>query len=125
MKSGTGYFSGFTLIEVLVALAIIAIALGAGLRAAAVTTDNTLALRERTLAHWVAENQLARLRVAPELPPLGRMDGEAEQAGERFIWLAVVESTPNPNFRRVVLSVRRQDSALILAELQGFATGRR
>lgn len=125
MSRTPGRANGFTLIEVLVALAVVAVALGAGLRAAAVATDNTLALRERTLARWVAENELSRIRVLPELPSIGQGDGETEQGGERFVWQASVESTPNPNFRRIVLRVRRQESTFILAEVQGFTVGRR
>lgn len=116
---------GFTLIEVLVALAVVAIALGAGLRAAIVTTDNAMTLREKTLAQWVAENELTRLRLLPGLPPSGQLDGEIEQAGIPFVWQASIENTPNPNFRRIVLRVHKPGSRHLLAELQGFATGRR
>lgn len=125
MSGAPGRISGFTLIEVLVALAVVAVALGAGLRAAAVATDNTLALRERTLARWVAENELNRIRVRPGLPAPGQSDGEAEQGGQRFVWQASVETTPNSNFRRIVLRVRHPESAFILAEAQGFTVGGR
>ena len=75
---------GFTLLETLVALAIIAIALGASFRALGMATQTTDELRYRLLADWVAENRLAALRASPGLPQLGTRQAEATQAGETF-----------------------------------------
>lgn len=116
---------GFTLIEVLVALAIVTIALAAALRAAATTADNDLALRERTLARWVGENALAQIRLLTTLPPAGERSGESRQADRIFVWQATIETTPNPNFRRVHVKVRAIESPNFIAEVQGFALGDR
>src|SRR4030095_14313341 len=96
---------GFTMVEILVALAILAIALTAGMRALAQATDTASALKARTLALWVAQNRLAAAQIATPWPALGTYDGDATQAGARFVWKAVVATTPNPAFRRIEIMV--------------------
>ena len=112
---------GFTLLECLVALAIIAVALSAALRSMGSSAQTTLALREHTLAQWVAQNHLAQLRAEQAWPALGRSEGEALQAGQRFVWVQEVEPTPNPLFRRVEIRVLSEDGAQPLTTLSGFA----
>jgi general secretion pathway protein I len=97
---------GFTLIEVLVALAIVAIALGAGLRAAAVLTDNADRLASVSQAQWCADNQLTGLRLAHTLPGIGDADFTCEQLGRTYQGQLQTRPTPNPNFRRVDAVVR-------------------
>jgi len=112
---------GFTLVEILVALAIVAIALAAGMRALAQATDSASALKERTLALWVAQNRLAAAQVASPWPPLGNTSGDAEQAGTRFVWQASVTTTPNPAFRRIDITVAAPGTPdYALAKLTGF-----
>ena len=123
MKLSTA--AGFTLIEVLVSLAILSIALGAGLRAAAVALDNTAELKERTLARWAGKNQLARLQLQTDLPALGLTSGQVHQGPFDFLWKVEIESTPNPDFRRATVTIQRPDSAHTLSSLQGFVVGRR
>lgn len=92
---------GFTLVEVMVALAVVAITLGAGLKAAGALTDNAARLTDTMAAQWCADNQLALLTLTRQFPPVG--DGEflCEQAGQTYRGVLVVRPTPNPNFRRV------------------------
>jgi len=116
---------GFTLIEVLVSLSILAVALGAGLRAAAVALDNNAELKERTIARWVGRNQLARLQVQATLPGIGVTTGEVHQGPYDFVWKTVVETTPNPDFRRASVSVQRPNSTHSLYQVEGFVVGRR
>jgi general secretion pathway protein I len=92
---------GFTLLEVMVALAIVAIALAAGLRAAGVLTDNAARLGDVTAAQWCADNQLTALRLARAFPGVGDSDFSCEQLGRTYAGTLVVRPTPNPNFRRV------------------------
>ena len=92
---------GFTLIEVLVALAVVAIALGAGLRAAGVLTDNAERLSEVIAAQWCAENQLTALRVSRTFPGVGDADFSCEQLGRTYAGKLVTRPTFNPSFRRV------------------------
>jgi general secretion pathway protein I len=93
--------SGFTLLEVLVALTVVAIALGAGLRAAGVLTDNAQRLTEVTAAQWCAENELVTLRLAGRFPGIGEEEFVCEQLGRTYRGTLVTRATPNPNFRRV------------------------
>lgn len=92
---------GFTLLEVLVALAIVAIALGAGLRAAGVLTDNAARLADVVAAQWCAENELTALRTSRVFPGVGEADFTCEQLGRSYPGQLVTRPTPNPNFRRV------------------------
>lgn len=96
---------GFTLIEILVALAIIAVALAAGMRSVAQSTDVATALKYRTLALWVAQNRLAAEQLAIPWPGIGTSQGNALQANAPFIWRETVGSTPNPGFRRIEITV--------------------
>jgi general secretion pathway protein I len=92
---------GFTLIEVLVALGIVAIALVAGLQATAALTNNAQRQSDVLLAHLCAENELGRLRLAGQLPQVGDAEVECVQAGQAFSLRVKVSPTPNPNFRRI------------------------
>lgn len=93
--------AGFTLIEVLVALGIVAIALVAGLHATTALTLNAQRQSDVLLAHVCAENELTRLRLARQMPGVGDSDLACEQAGHSFAVRLSVSPTPNPNFRRV------------------------
>jgi general secretion pathway protein I len=96
---------GFTLVEVLVALAITAIALVAGLKATAALTDNAGRQATVLLAQICAENRLTELRLARQLPGVGDSTVECPQAGRQFQVAQRVRPTPNPNFRRVEAAV--------------------
>ncbi len=92
---------GFTLIEVLVALAIVAITLGAGMKAAGSLTFNTARLAEVTASQWCADNQLTALKLARRTPDIGDGDFSCDQLGRTYAGKLIVRPTPNPNFRRV------------------------
>ena len=96
---------GFTLVEVLVALAITAIALVAGLKATAALTDNAGRQDTVLLAQICAENRLTELRLARQLPGVGDTTIDCPQAGRVFQVAQIVRPTPNPNFRRVEAAV--------------------
>ncbi|TMG74645.1 MAG: type II secretion system protein GspI, partial [Betaproteobacteria bacterium] len=78
---------GFTLVEILVALAVLAIALTAAGHSLGTAVDTTAALRERTLARWVAEDRLSELELRNEWPSLDTKEGDAEMGGRRFHWI--------------------------------------
>ena len=111
---------GFTLLECLVALAILAIALTSALRATGSTAQSAATLKEHTLASWVAQNHLAELRANEDWPGIGSRKGEEEQAGRLYRWQETVEQTPNPLFRRVDVQVFEPDGQRPLATLSGF-----
>ena len=96
---------GFTLIEVLVAIAILAVSLAASVRAGGSAIRTAEDLRQRTLASWVAENRLAELRAHRIWPPIGEDSGELTMAGESLRWQQSVSATPNPTFRRIEINV--------------------
>ena len=93
--------SGFTLIEVLVALAIVAIALVAGLQATTALTNNAVRQSDVLLAQLCAENELIRIRLSRQLPDVGDSSTACEQAGRALRVTVSVRPTPNPQFRRV------------------------
>jgi general secretion pathway protein I len=111
---------GFTLLEVLVALAIIAIALAATARVTGVATDGSAQVKERMFATWIAQNRLAELTARHDFPDLGRHSGEATQAGRKFTWEEIVGPTPNDNFRRVEIQVRAAGQDHVAATLVGY-----
>ena len=111
---------GFTLVEILVALALVGVALAAGMRALAQAADGAGTLKARTLALWVAQDRLAVAQLAPALP-LGATQGDAVQAGMSFQWRVSVGGTPNPGFRRVDIVVSEPASPdYALARLTGY-----
>jgi general secretion pathway protein I len=92
---------GMTLIEVLVALAIVAITLAAGFKAAGGLTVNAQRLTDLTTAQWCAENQLVSLKLNKTWPSVGDSDIQCRQLGRELAGSLQVKSTPNPNFRKV------------------------
>ena len=96
---------GFTLFEVLVALAIIAIAMTAVMRASAQASQGAYELRQRMLAGWVAQNKMAELAAYQTWPGVGTTSGKESQAGIDFSWQEEISSTPNPLFRKVLVTV--------------------
>ncbi len=113
--------SGFTLVEVLVALAILAVALAAGFRSVAQSADSATALKARTLALWVAQNRLAAAQLETPIPAVGEQSGSEVQAGTTFIWRAAVSGTPNPAFRKIEISVADPSAPdYVLTRLVGY-----
>ena len=92
---------GFTLIEVLVALTILAVTLGAGIKAAGTLTNNAQRLADVSAAQWCADNQLVALKLGRQFPGVGDADFSCEQLGRTYRGKLIVRPTPNPNFRRV------------------------
>lgn len=104
---------GFTLVEVLVALAIIAIALTAGLQATSALTNNALRQSTVLLAHVCAENEMVKARLARQMPDIGDSTVACVQAGREFVVNVSVLPTPNPSFRRVDAQVVEGSSAVL------------
>lgn len=104
--------AGFTLIEVLVALGIVAIALMAGLRATDSLSRNASRQSTQWLAQICAENEFVRLRLSRQVPPVGESNTPCTQAGMNLQVNLSVQVTPNPNFRRI-------DARVVQIEAQG------
>ncbi|MCB2016240.1 MAG: type II secretion system minor pseudopilin GspI [Hydrogenophaga sp.] len=92
---------GFTLIEVLVALAIVAVALAAGTQATSALTRAASRQSDQWLAQLCAENELIRIRLQAQMPGTGESTTECQQAGQVMQVHVLRAPTPNPNFRRV------------------------
>ncbi|HKX41265.1 MAG TPA: type II secretion system minor pseudopilin GspI [Burkholderiaceae bacterium] len=105
---------GFTLIEVLVALTIVAITLGAGIKAAGALANNGQRLADVSAAQWCADNQLTGLRLAQATPGIGDSDFACTEFGLDYIGKLVARPTPNPLFIRVDATVSGQDGLPIL-----------
>jgi len=113
--------AGFTLLEVLVALAIIAVALTAALRGAIALTSNAHDVDLKLYAILVAENQLLELRFGRKQVGVGESQFDCEQGGVVFLCTQSVTATPNPFFRRIEVHVAtRGDGAREFADLTGL-----
>lgn len=93
------------MIEVLVALAIIAVALAASLRAVGALATGEADLHRRLLAGWSADNELAQLRLTHTWPELGSRSFDCSQGNLKLVCTDAVSATPNPIFRRVEVFV--------------------
>lgn len=98
---------GFTLIEVLVALAIVSIALFAGTQAVSSLLSGAERQSDTLLAHTCAENELFKVRLSRQMPSVGNSEQSCEQAGRNYLVRIEVRPTPNPSFRRVDARVSR------------------
>ncbi len=100
---------GFTLLEVLIALAILAIALAAAIKGVSSHVANLAYLKERSLAHWVGLNALTELRVSGQWPKSGEIKGDETMAGREFKWLIKVTEVEGGDVRRIDLTVMPED----------------
>ena len=113
---------GFTLIEVLAALIIVAIGMLAVIKGVNETVRNAAYLRDKTLAHWIAMNRLAELRLAGRVPEVAKTDGDLEFAGQKWRWKMSVTQTQVKSMRRIDINVRRDGmpERSSLAAITGF-----
>jgi general secretion pathway protein I len=113
---------GFTLVEVVVALAIVAVGMLAVFKTIGDTINNVSTLRDRSFAAWIADNQITELRLSGQMPSVDETAGDLEYAGRRWYWVAKVSQTPVDGLRRIDVRVRREgdaeDSSLV--SLAGF-----
>ena len=96
---------GFTLLETMVALAVVGIAMAAAMRSTRFAVDAVTDLRTRTAAAWVAQNVSNQLLASHLFPEPGALDGEVSEGMQRFRWRQEVTATPNYSFRRVEIKV--------------------
>jgi general secretion pathway protein I len=98
--------SGFTLVEVLVALVLVAVGVAALLTALNSAATSTGYLRDKAFAHWVATNRIVETRLATNPPANGITTGEVEFAGQRWQWRQTIANADFPSLRRIDVSVR-------------------
>ncbi len=111
---------GFTLLEVLIALAIIAIAMAAVMRASAQSATNAAYLGERTLAHWVAMNKLMEFQLQNTWPSVGETKGTYDMANAEWRWIGAVAATEDEAVRRMDVKVYARDGKEPLAVVIGY-----
>jgi general secretion pathway protein I len=113
---------GFTLIEVVVALAILGIGMLAVFKTIGDTVNNVEVLRDRSFAQWIADNRITEVRLTGEMPSVEDTAGEVEFAGRQWHWVSTVSQTQVRGLRRIDVSVRRDedpdDSSIVT--LSGF-----
>jgi general secretion pathway protein I len=114
--------AGFTLMEMLVAVAVLAIALGAIIGNAARYADSAAGLRDKSIALFVARNRMAELDLSRTWPATGRANEDVEMGGIKWVWRTEVKTTPDPTLRRVDVRVEKKDdkSGVAFATLSGF-----
>jgi general secretion pathway protein I len=100
---------GFTLIEVLAALVIVALGMLGVIQAVTQTARNGTYLREKTLAHWIAMNVITERRLLPSPPDVSESSDEVEFAGQRWRWTMTVTQTEVESLRRMDVAVRPAD----------------
>ena len=114
---------GFTLIEVMVALTIIAIALGALLNTSGTQASSASYLKQKTLAHWVAANELTQIRISKEFPDIGDERGSTEMANKEWYWIRTTKKTADDNARQVSFTMYADDEyEKNLTSLIGYIT---
>lgn len=101
---------GFTLIEVLAALVIVALGMLGVIEAVTQTARNGTYLRDKTLAHWIAMNLITEQRLQSSPPEVTKSSDEVEFAGQRWRWTMVVTQTQVDSLRRMDVSVRRAEA---------------
>ena len=111
---------GFTLMEILVALAIVGIGLAALVGASARATREASGLRDRTFAGWVAQNVLAEIRLSPETLDAGTRSGEEMLGGERWEWTAEITPAVVPQLRHIAIQVRPENTEGSVVTLTAF-----
>lgn len=102
--------TGFTLLETLIALAVISLALGAAVRASAFGAQRAHDLQQRTLGGWVASNVVNEVLAMRDFPEMGAVEGKSKMGAFEFNWVREVGPTPNLSFRRMEVKVYPADT---------------
>ena len=118
MLTSKNKHSGFTLVEVLVALFIIGIGMAAAISIFTSTTVNTSYLHDKSFSYWVAQNQLAEIEALNSPPPIGTATGDEKLADTTWYWTRKVEKTEDPDTNRIELTVRKEKNK----KAQNYAT---
>lgn len=120
MVDGRRRTAGFTLVEVMVALAIAAISLAAVAAATSQMADAAYSMQQRTYASWIAQNRITRMRLANAVPEVSKSNGEVSYAGQEWRWTATVSETGVENLYRVDVEVALADADDPVRTVTGF-----
>lgn len=111
---------GFTLIEVMVSLVIVAIALTGISVTMGGMLNTATTLRDRTYASWIAQNKIVEIRAAGAVPELGESNGEVDYANSQWEWRAVIAETGVEDLLRIDVSVSRPGAETPIRTVTGF-----
>jgi len=111
---------GFTLLETLVAMAVLAISMVAVIQTAGSSVTAQNHLQEKIYAEWVALNQLTRMQVAAEVPRVGKYEGTEKMAGRQWRWFAQVQATSNPFLLKADVQSGPVDQQQYLMSVTGY-----
>jgi len=111
---------GFTLIEVMVALVIVALSLGAITAAVGQMADAAISMQRRTYASWIGLNRITEMRLANVVPEVDESDGEVTYAGQEWLWTATVSETGVENLFRVDVVVSLAATGDVIRTVTGF-----
>lgn len=113
--------SGFTLLEVLIALTIISLALGALISTSGSQANSAGYLKQKSIAHWVAMNEITQLQIEQAFPGKGDTKGSSEMAGNEWYWTRTVKETEDENSRQVEFKIYLdEDRESSLSRLIGY-----
>lgn len=114
--------AGFTLIEVIVALVVVGLGMLAVIQTVSQTAKNASYMRDKTIAHWIAMNQLTQVRLQPNPPAVDKSSDEVKMAGRDWRWTMVVTQSPVESIRRIEVRVRPSEApeTSSLAFITGF-----
>lgn len=113
--------AGFTLLEVIVALAVVSLGIIAAFNLIVQISTGSIHMKERTFGSWVANNEITRIRLSGEFPDVSEFDGDVEFAGREYRWRANVSETGVDQLRRVDLEVAyAEDPDVVVASSVGF-----
>ena len=108
MRTNPTQCRGFTLFEILIALAVLAIALGAITKMASSQSLNTAHLLDKSFAHWLAMNKISELQLTAEWPAKGKKEGDEEMGPRSWHWVRSISETPDNRVRQVDIAIYRE-----------------
>ena len=111
---------GFTLLEVLVALTIVALSLTAVAASMSQMIDAATTMRDRTYASWIAQNKITELRLANVVPEVGTSSGELEFGNADWEWRVVISESGIEDFMRIDVSVSLLGEEYVIRTVTGF-----
>ena len=120
MKASTQPTKGFTLIEVMVALTIVAFSLTAVAASMSQMIDAATTMRDRTYASWIAQNKITEIRLANTIPEVGTSSGEIEFGNTDWEWRVAISESGIENFMRIDVSVSLAGEEYVIRTVTGF-----